>query len=276
MEVQTLEMKLSGNEVQIYLQYLISFEKLMTQFFITPENWKPDSSSARLEGDEARHAAGAFRKDAGDAIRIFNGAGDAALGRVVSTSKSAVEIAIDRRLPRDPEPSLHVTVAQSLVPNETMDEIIRQTTEIGVSRILPVASDRSIIKLDKDKRRIKVEHWRKTALAACKQCDRNTLPEVCDVITGRDLADRFGEYDAVLVACPQNPDLELDCWTLAPVRPKRLLIAIGPEGDFSPEEMALYRDRGGQVVSLGPSILKSDTAAVYALSVLQFLSRQRP
>jgi 16S rRNA (uracil1498-N3)-methyltransferase len=246
----------------------------MTQFYLPADRWKvQDAANVRLEGDEARHARDAFRLQPGDTLRIFNGIGDAAEGRITACSKSTVDVAIERRLPKQAESTVRVSLAQSLVPNDTMDSIIRHATELGTFGILPVASDRSIIKLDTEKRRLKVEHWRATALAACKQSDRNTLPRILEVITGAKLIEQFKAYDEVLVACPVNPEFELDTWTRSATPPKSLLIAIGPEGDFSPEEMALYRKHGAKTVSLGPIILKSDTAALYALSVLQFLAR---
>lgn len=259
----------------------------MVQFYLPPDQWKHPDGDVRLEGDEARHARDAFRLDAGDAIRLFNGMGAAALGRIRTATKTALQITIEKELAPDPSTIVRIDLAQALVPNETMDQIVRQAAELGVSRIWPVACDRSVVRLDAEKRLSKVAHWKKTVLAACKQCDRNTLPEVMPVVTARDLAAKFAGYDRVLVACPVDPEGELQRAHLgSPSQPdgpsvaahdpaKRLLVAIGPEGDFSPEEMTGFKKQGARVVSLGPLILKSDTAAIAALSVLQFLNRQK-
>lgn len=248
----------------------------MVQFYLPPDRWDSqiDSGTARLEGGEARHARDAFRLKPGDAIRIFDGRGSSARGRVKAATSSALDMTIERKLASDAEPRTHVDLAQALVPNETMDQIVRQAAELGVSRIWPVACDRSVVKLDADKRLAKVEHWKKTALAACKQCDRNTLPEVMPVLTARELTTKFSDYGATLIASPAESQAELDVWVKTPARPGRILIAIGPEGDFSPEELKLFAQSGVRAVTLGPLILKSDTAAVAALSVLQFLTRQ--
>lgn len=243
----------------------------MVQFFLPPDRWNLLHGEIRLEGDEARHAGGAFRLGPGDSVRLFNGAGSAALGRIRSSTRSALDITIEKRLAPDPEPKLRIDLAQALVPHETMDQIVRQTTELGVTRIWPVVCERSVVRLDAQKRLSKVEHWKKTALAACKQCDRNTLPEVMPVLTARELATRFAEYDAVLAACPVEPEEELSI-PKAAVKGGRILLAIGPEGDFSPEEIAEFKQKGARVVSLGLHILKSDTAAAAALAVLQYLS----
>lgn len=228
----------------------------------------------RLEGDEARHARDVFRLGPGDPIRVFNGLGQAAKGRVKHVSKREVEVAVEGRLPSDPAPAVRIDLAQALVPHETMDEVVRQASELGAARIRPIACERSVVRLDTEKRIAKLEHWKKTALAACKQCDRNTLPEILAVVSAKELVEHFSDYDAVLIACPQDPEGELDLWKPATPEARRILIAIGPEGDFSPEEVRRFKERGARVVSLGPLILKSDTAAVSALAVLQFLSRR--
>ncbi len=246
----------------------------MVQFYLPPDRWKSEDAELHLEGDEARHARDVFRLAPGDPIRIFDGLGSAAEARIRSASKSALGLQIEKKLPSDPAPPVRIDLAQALVPHETMDEIVRQASELGAARIWPVLCERSIVRLDAEKRISKLEHWKKTALAACKQCDRNTLPEVMPVVTAKELAEHFLEYDAVLAACPVAPEGRLDSWAAAAVRPRRILVAIGPEGDFSPAEMKLFKERGAASVTLGPLILRSDTAAAAALAVLQFLSHK--
>jgi 16S rRNA (uracil1498-N3)-methyltransferase len=243
----------------------------MVQFYCPEGPWVRDSQKASLGGDEARHARDVFRLKEGDPIRLFDGKGSAAAGRITAATKAALEVHIETRLPSEPSPRVSLELAQALVPGETMDQIVRQAAELGVSRIWPLACERSIVRLDADKRLTKLEHWKKTVLAACKQCDRNTLPEVMPVLTPRDLAARFGDYAAVLAASPQDPEGGLAL--PAGQTPSRALLLIGPEGDFSPAEIALFRKAGARVVSLGPLILKSDTAAAAALAILSHLSR---
>jgi 16S rRNA (uracil1498-N3)-methyltransferase len=243
----------------------------MTQFYLPLKEMVVPGSVVRLEAGEAQHARDVFRLKEGDPIRLFDGKGSAAAGRITAATKSALEVRIETRLPSEPSPRVSLELAQALVPGETMDQIVRQAAELGVSRIWPLACERSIVRLDADKRLTKLEHWKKTVLAACKQCDRNTLPEVMPVLTPRDLAARFGEYAAVLAASPQDPEDGLAL--SAGQAPSRALLLIGPEGDFSPAEIALFRQAGARVVSLGPLILKSDTAAAAALAILGHLSR---
>lgn len=246
----------------------------MTQFYLPTSTWPTPGSTVRLDGDEAKHARDAYRLTAGDEIRIFDGNGKASVGTIAGAAKSGLEIRIDRALESDPVFLVQLDLGQALMPNQTMDDVIRQATELGVARIWPIACERSVAKLDAAKRLAKLEHWRKTSLAACKQCDRNTLPEIMPVIGAEDLVKRFGDYGAVLTACPQKPEGELSLWVSdKPLDPARILLLIGPEGDFSPDEMMRFRAKGSRVVSLGPLILKSDTAAASAISVLQYLIR---
>ncbi|MBP9733240.1 MAG: 16S rRNA (uracil(1498)-N(3))-methyltransferase [Candidatus Omnitrophica bacterium] len=246
----------------------------MTQFYLPTPTWPAPGLTVRLDGDEAKHARDAYRLTAGDEIRIFDGKGKASVGTISEAAKSGLEIRIDRALDPDPVFPVQLDLGQALMPNQTMDDVMRQATELGVSRVWPIACERSIVKLDAAKRLAKLEHWRKTSLAACKQCDRNTLPEIMPVIGADDLVGRFNEFGAVLTACPQKPEGELGLWISdKPLDPARILLLIGPEGDFSPDEIARFSANGSRIVSLGPLILKSDTAAASAISVLQYLIR---
>lgn len=246
----------------------------MTQFYLPKPELNIPGAIARLEGDEARHARDAYRLKEGDPIRLFDGAGSAALGTILAASKAALDVRIDRCLASDPVFRARLDLAQALVPHQTMDEIVRQATELGVSRIWPIACERSVVRLDAGKRTAKLDHWKRTSMAACKQCDRNTLPEILPVTTPGELIGRFGEYGAVYAACPQGAQGELElAGSRSELMPDRVLVLIGPEGDFTPGEMDAFRKAGARVVTLGPLILKSDTAAASALSVLQYLIR---
>lgn len=244
----------------------------MVQFYLPPDRWNASAGEVRLEGDEARHARGAFRLEAGDSIRLFDGRGAALSGKIAEAAAKSLRITVEREFPREPEPEVQVDLAQALMPGDTMDSIVRQATELGVRRIWPIACERSVVRLDAAKRSSRMDHWNKIALAACKQCDRNSLPEIMPIRSAGQLCEGFSEFQSVWIACPVDPEGEFSKTSL-PTR-GRILLAIGPEGDFSPEEIRAYKNRGGKIVSLGPLVLKSDTAAAAALSVINFLIRQ--
>jgi 16S rRNA (uracil1498-N3)-methyltransferase len=156
-----------------------------------------------------------------------------------------------------------------------MDAIVRQATEIGAARIAPLESERTQVHLDADRSDRKTEKWQTAALEAAKQCGNAFLPEILPL----QKADAFMEgargYDLKLIASlqPGAKSLKavLEGFRTAQGRaPKKVLWLIGPEGDFTPAEMSLSRSAGFEPITLGPLVLRCETAAVYALSVLSY------
>ncbi|MFM8831367.1 MAG: RsmE family RNA methyltransferase, partial [Spartobacteria bacterium] len=152
---------------------------------------------------------------------------------------------------------------------KNMDLIVQKAVELGAARIIPLLSDRTIVQIDADEAGKKREKWSAIALEACKQCGQNHLPEVADPVRPKAFAERLDKGDLHLIASLQ-PDARPIKTVLAEYGkvPKRLTIFVGPEGDFTPAEIALAKSHGCQPVTLGPIILRTETAAIYCLSVL--------
>ena len=156
-----------------------------------------------------------------------------------------------------------------------MDSIVRKATEIGVSVIVPLESERTQVHLDADRSDRKIGKWQTAALEAAKQCGNPWLPEIAPVTAAAAFMESAKGYDLKLIASLQ-PGAKALKSVLAQYRashgraPLNVLWLIGPEGDFTPAEMSLSRTSGFEPITLGPLVLRCETAAVYALSVLSY------
>ncbi|HEY4302808.1 MAG TPA: RsmE family RNA methyltransferase [Candidatus Didemnitutus sp.] len=233
-----------------------------------------DAREIRLDAAESHHLVAVNRCGRGDPVVAFDGRGREWSCICADPHKGgALLTAGETRLaaPRKVE----ITLAQALPKGATMDEIVRQATEIGAARIVPIVSERTQIHLDGDRADKKVEKWRTTAIEAAKQCGNPWLPEIASVQT-------LGEF----LAAATPPELKLVASLHAGAASLRAVVArdrekhggstfravwlVGPEGDFSPAEMTSAIMAGFAPVTLGPHVLRCDTAAISALSILYY------
>jgi 16S rRNA (uracil1498-N3)-methyltransferase len=236
-------------------------------------------SSIDLPPDTASHLAKVLRARAGDELILFNGDGREYSGAIeaVRGSRVAASVGDSRQVAR--ESPLSITLVQCVPRGDRMDFIVQKATELGVVRIVPVLSQRSVVRLDKAQAESKAVHWRAVAVSACEQCGRNRLPVI---EAARPLLNYLGELapgaGLRLVLEPESAPL-----ALAPVAPAAgsgpvgasglevvdAEIAIGPEGGFAPDELEAFRVAEFSPVGLGPRILRTETAAIAALVWLQ-------
>lgn len=234
-----------------------------SHFFLPPPSW---AEPLALTGDEARHCTQVTRHSVGDEVVIFDGAGRKALARIDKASKDRVDL-LTLSESISPAPSAPLTLLQGIVKGDTMEWIIEKAVELGVQRIVPVLTRRSVVRLNAAEAAKKREKWQRVALEACKQCGQAWLPEVA-VPCGLDLAiQQTATVEMKLIA-----SLEPDADTLKREHRTSTAIAIGPEGDFTPDEYAQLKAAAWQPWSLGVLTLRSETAAICALSILGYQS----
>lgn len=232
-----------------------------SHFFLPPPSW---AEPLALTGDEARHCTQVTRHSVGDEVVIFDGAGRKALARIDKASKDRVDL-LTLSESISPAPSAPLTLLQGIVKGDTMEWIIEKAVELGVQRIVPVLTRRSVVRLNAAEAAKKREKWQRVALEACKQCGQAWLPEVA-VPCGLDLAiQQTATVEMKLIA-----SLEPDADTLKREHRTSTAIAIGPEGDFTPDEYAQLKAAAWQPWSLGVLTLRSETAAICALSILGY------
>ena len=218
-----------------------------------------------IGGDAASHLARVLRLTAGDSLVLFDGRGNEYPARIAELRKSAVSVEVlEQRAPQRESP-LPVTLAQGLCRGERMDFVIQKATELGVARIIPVLSERTVVRLDAARAHARLQHWRAVAISACEQCGRNQLPEITEPVGIPQLAATLPAGGERLLLSP------LGTTSLAEIAHARagIIVLIGPEGGLAESEEQLCVRSGFRMIRLGPRILRTETAALAALAVLQ-------
>ena len=235
--------------------------------FYTPVPLARESRGTLIDLAEpvAHHAARVLRLGPGDALTLFDGAGgefDALLERV---DKRGATARVERFQPIERESPLALTLAQAIAANDAMDFAVRKATELGVASIQPLVTARSAPLPAGDRGEKRLAHWRQIAVAACEQCGRNRIP---DVAPPQALSEWIGGWTGSGIVFA--PEATRSIATLEqPTLPLALL--IGPEGGFEPREVAAARAKGFTPVAVGPRVLRTETAAIAALAVVQTL-----
>ncbi len=231
-----------------------------------------DAAEIPLSSDESHHLVTVNRCARGQTVTAFDGRGREWQCECTDASKSATVLRVKESRQAAPL-TFAITLAQALPKGTVMDDIVRQATEIGAARIVPLLSERTQVHLDGDRAGKKHEKWRTTAIEAAKQCGNPWLPEIVAVQKFPELIATAKDFDLKLVASLRAGAISLKK-IVAAYRakhgraPQKVLWLVGPEGDFSPAEMTTAVMAGFQPITLGPLVLRSDTAAIYALSVL--------
>lgn len=225
-----------------------------------------------LDPRESHHLVRVFRARVGETIEVLDGAGKRYIGRIDVADAKAARIAVEL-VQESPRRGAEVTLLQSMPKGKTMDLVLRMATEIGASVIQPVFTDQGDVQIKGERLLSKVEKWRVTMIEACKQCGLSHLP-------------RLEMPEHLSVWLEQNPSAEHSLRIVASLeegsRPladvlnqatdiESVVVAVGPEGDFTAEEYSRLRTCGFQPVRLGANVLRSETAAAYILSVVDQL-----
>lgn len=234
----------------------------MPRAYLPPSSW---TETPFLEGDEAKHLSQVLRIQPGAVVTVFDGLGNHAQARVLSVSKQRVDLMLE--LSESAPTSLpDITLVQAIPKGKNMDWIVQKAVELGVSRIQPLVTRHTIVSPGGDK----AEKWRRTALEACKQCGQFTIPIIEDPLPFAEwLANRPSADLEVIASLADNPRNFRETLRLLPDL-ESITLAIGPEGDFSPEEMTAALAAGFVPVTLGDLVLRVETATMFCLSAIRF------
>jgi len=260
----------------------------MPDFRVFCEPTSAEPTALTLSPEESRHLVAVNRARLGDTVVAFDGRGNEWIGELTDTSKTAAVLRV-RFAQKIPPLPYTITLGQALPKGDSMERIVRKATEIGCARILPLESERTQVHLAPDRQDKKHDKWRTAALEAAKQCGNAYLPEIAPLQTATAFMEATASasaqsfqssYDLKLIASLQPGAKSLKAQLAdfaaahgsdtAQARPKNVLWLIGPEGDFTPAEMSAAASCGFQPVTLGPLVLRCETAAIYALSILSY------
>lgn len=239
----------------------------MRQFFVSEMK-----SMMFLTEDEAWHAAKVLRLKLGSTIEVVSPDGQVAKARITEMNTETVKVEWLESIERRSEPPIQITLAQGLSKGDKFDYIVQKAVELGVHKIVPLITEHCVVKYDRAKQEQKTLRWQKIAAEAAKQCHRSHVPSVENMTALQDLLTDVaaGEaVDTILLFYEQEGQLGVK-QILQQFTGHSFLLIVGPEGGFSPAEVAIAVERGAQVVSLGPRILRTETAASAALAVVMY------
>ncbi len=235
----------------------------MHRCLIKPEDW--DSHCVSLPDSEAHHLLHVLRIEAGEQVSVFDGAGREAVAMVEVEQNGEVVLHILDSVAVK-LPSVEITLLQAVPKGKRMDLIIEKGVELGVARFVPLMTARGVVKATK------TERWERVAVSAARQCGLSRIPEITSVMTVADALEQYSGTGLFLVASLFEGALPLHDILLQARKDRvdKVSVLIGPEGDLTEAEMQMALDKGGVPVSFGDLVLRVETAAIYAASVILY------
>lgn len=234
-----------------------------------PRIYHPESllnqSSCQLSEDAANHVGRVLRMQAGEAIELFDGSNHIYPAVISHADKKSVTADIRDRILDDRESPLAIHLGQVMSRGDRMEFTVQKSVELGVTVITPLWSERCGVKLEGERLEKKILQWRKIAISACEQCGRNVIPEIRPMMK---LQDWCAENDGAL-KLNLHPRAQYSIKTLPAIPAEGVRLLIGSEGGLSPQEITQTEQRGFTEILLGKRVLRTETAALTAITALQ-------
>ncbi|MDR0468540.1 MAG: 16S rRNA (uracil(1498)-N(3))-methyltransferase [Peptococcaceae bacterium] len=248
----------------------------MERFYVDPDALT--THEARITGDEYKHLKNVLRMKIGDAVEVFDGKGRGFSGRLKLLDKAEALAELDEAVTEVRDSALHICLAQGIPKGEKMDLIIQKNTELGVDTIIPLELSRCVVRLDGDKKRKdRQTRWQRVAKEAARQCGRLTVPEVSLPMEVEEFLQQVSNRDLLLIPWEEGGQPLKAFFAVAEVekaagmlRRDRIFVMIGPEGGMTADEVEAGKQAGGWVLTLGPRLLRTETAGMALLSILQY------
>ena len=242
----------------------------MIRLFLSPE--QITGETACIRDNDHLHLTRVLRARPGDSVLLLDGQGNAFQARLVSLEKHETRAQIERSVAMPPEPPVFLTVAQALGKGDKFEQVIQHGTEAGASAFVPVRAERSVVDIPAAKIVDRVVRWRQIAKGAAEQSGRSRIAEISAPQTVQELL-RTAANDTPKLMLHTDSETTiglrttLEAW---PAPSARLLLLVGPEGGWSPTEVAQARAAGALLIGLGPRILRTETAALVAISQILY------
>jgi len=228
-----------------------------------------NDSAAIITGSDANHIRNVLRLKPGDNIRLFDGSGFEYDAVITALSPGTVELSVSSKFYSSTESPVQITIAQALLKEKKMDVLIRQVTELGIKQWIPFIAARSVPRPDKERLNLRTERWKKIAKESLKQCRRNQIPDIAETASFEDMLN-IGKDSDVKIIFWENENIP---FSLFPDKMdyQKIFAVLGPEGGFTRDEVDAAKECGFVTGGLGPRILRAETAAVTACSLLQYI-----
>jgi 16S rRNA (uracil1498-N3)-methyltransferase len=244
----------------------------MHRFYLPPQQTR--EQPLFLTGREAHHGLHVLRLRPGDHVSVLNGIGSEFICEVVESDRDKIRLTTLEQK-QHATPQSQITLLQALPKGKLIESIIQKATELGVARIVPLLSERVVSNLDSKDGERKAAKWQLTAIEALKQCGAPWLPKVEEPVSPAAFIHRHEHFDLPLVGALQGEARHPREYFTAfqhrhGAKPKTICFWIGPEGDFTAEEIAAIKTSGALPITLGPLILRTETAAAYCLSLANY------
>jgi len=241
----------------------------LRRFFV--ENIIPGTNVLSITGKEARHIVNVLRMKKGETLILMDGKGQLFEATIEELHYKEVKAKINKPIPSPPPSPIEISLGQALIKSHPMDYLIQKVTELGISSIHLFYSERTVIKVKPDHLRKKMDRWIEIMKSACKQCGRSTLPILNPPLTFEELIKNAPDKNTLKILLWEyegKVDLKKLLRSVSPL--PHILAIVGPEGGFTQNEINLAREAGFQIISLGNRILRTETAAVSLISIIQY------
>ena len=224
-----------------------------------------------IGGTDARHIRTVLRMKPGDTLVVLDGAGNDFEAEIMSISSDEVRVSPVKRIQHNTDSPVKITLAQAMLKGKKMDTLARQITELGITRWVPFFSGRSIPVPTKSKLPARLERWRSIVMESLKQCQRSRLTEVDDIVSFDKVLELGSMSDVKLIFWEEETRTLHEVLDPVPDKCEKICVILGPEGGFSESEIEKAVSLGFQSVSLGPRVLKAETATISVCTLMQYL-----
>jgi 16S rRNA (uracil1498-N3)-methyltransferase len=241
----------------------------MRRFFV--ERIDAEKNSFSITEPEAKHITKVLRMGPGDRFILMDGKGSRFLARIESAGSREVRVLLEKPLPEPPPSPVEIILCQGLLKSRKIDYLIQKTSELGVDCIVPFSSERTVVMLKKDRLTSRMKHWHEIARSSAKQSDRAVPAQIEGLVPFNELVAKWKEKDALkIVLWEEEGSKDLKGLLRESSIKKKFIGMVGPEGGFSRQEVEAAKDAGFVPASLGHRILRSETAAVTVVAVVQY------
>jgi 16S rRNA (uracil1498-N3)-methyltransferase len=240
----------------------------MHRFFVNKENIKKDI--ILVTGDDVKHIKNVLRLKSGDTIELCDGESNDYIVSITEISKNYVKCNIVEKYKSKSEPPIEVLLYQGLPKSAKMDLIVQKVVELGVTEIVPVITERTVVKINEDsKEKKKLERWQKISLEAAKQSKRGMIPRIHNIISFDEMIEILKTENNILVPYENETKLSIK-EALKEYKNGKVNIVIGPEGGFEESEIIKLKDINANIITLGPRILRTETAGFTTVGIVMY------